>query len=668
MKRIFDIRFSNFGIKTKLISSMVVLTLLAIVATLVPALYLLTEYNNEITTEQVNESMKGLTTTLEDYKENALNFGAVMASNPNVIKAIKNKDADAILNDVAPLLKKAKIDFATITDETGKVIVRTHETTKGDSVVKQDNVKNALKGNAFSAIESGTAVKFSARAGTPVKDEQGKIVGVISAGYYISNDTVVDKVKESFGTDVTLFLGDTRVATTIMKDGQRVLNTKLNEKIAAKVLNEGQNYVGKADILGTQYITSYKPLIGPENKPIGALFVGKNMEFVAIAQNKIATIVGGISLVVMLIIVVIATIISNKITNPIRNLVTAMGWVASGDLSKSVEVTAKDEIGALAIGYNTMIEQLKELIDNVNSSAQTLTIASRALMESGEQSAQAVNQVATTISDLARGSEQQRSAVEQTSTVIGQIAEGIQQVAASANHVASMTNKTITTSKEGSKAVESAIFQMNTIEITVVNSAEVVAKLGERSKKISSIVDTISGIAGQTNLLALNAAIEAARAGEQGRGFAVVAEEVRKLAEQSQEAAKNVANLIGEIQSDTSEAVLAMNDGTREVKSGAEVVTSAGKSFNDIAESIMEVADQVAHISSASQQMASGSQQMVSSIDRINKVSTEAACQTKNVSVVIEKQSESMEEIAVSSQELTKMAEDLTNNVNKFKI
>lgn len=668
MKKVFATNFSNFGIKTKLISSMVVLTILAIVATLVPALYLLREYNNEITTEQVSESMKGLTTVLEDYKQNALNFGAIMASNPNVIKAIKNKDADTVLKEVAPLLKKAKIDFATITDETGTVIVRTHEMTKGDSVIKQDNVKNALKGTSFGAIESGTAVKFSARAGTPVKDEQGKIVGVISTGYYISNDTVVDKVKENFGTDVTLFLGDTRVATTIMKDGQRVLNTKLNEKIAAKVLNEGQNYVGKADILGTQYITSYTPLIGPENKPIGILFVGKNMEFVSVAQNKIAMIVGGISLIVMLIIIVIATIISNKITNPIQRLVTAMGWVANGDLSKTIEVTAKDEIGALAVGYNTMIKHLKELIDNVNTSARTLTSASRSLMESGEQSAQSVTQVAATIADLARGAEQQRSAVEQTSTVIGQIAEGIQQVAAGANHVASMTNKTIITSKEGSKAVENAIRQMNTIEITVINSAELVTKLGERSKEISSIVDTISGIAGQTNLLALNAAIEAARAGEQGRGFAVVAEEVRKLAEQSQEASKSVADLIGEIQNDTSQAVLAMNDGTREVKSGAEVVTSAGRSFNDIAESIMTVANQVTQISSASQQMASGSQQMVSSIDRINKVSTEAAGQTKNVSAVIEKQSESMEEIAVSSQELTKMAEDLTNNVNKFKI
>lgn len=145
--------------------------------------------------------------------------------------------------------------------------------------------------------------------------------------------------------------------------------------------------------------------------------------------------------------------------------------------------------------------------------------------------------------------------------------------------------------------------------------------MGERSKEIGQIVDTISGIAGQTNLLALNAAIEAARAGEQGRGFAVVAEEVRKLAEQSQEAAKKIAELIGEIQGDTDKAVIAMNEGTREVKTGAEVVNVAGAAFREIAEMVTQVSGQVKEISAALQQMASGSRQVASSVKKIDELS-----------------------------------------------
>lgn len=121
---------------------------------------------------------------------------------------------------------------------------------------------------------------------------------------------------------------------------------------------------------------------------------------------------------------------------------------------------------------------------------------------------------------------------------------------------------------------------MNTIEKTVITSSDIIAKLGDQSKEIGRIIDAISGIAGQTNLLALNADIEAARAGEQGRGFTVVADEVRKLAEQSRKAAKKIANLINEIQIDTEKAVAAMSEGTREVKTGCEVVDTAGKSFD----------------------------------------------------------------------------------------
>ena len=183
---------------------------------------------------------------------------------------------------------------------------------------------------------------------------------------------------------------------------------------------------------------------------------------------------------------------------------------------------------------------------------------------------------------------------------------------------------------------------MGQIEQTVTRSSSVVAKLGERSKEIGQIVDTISGIAGQTNLLALNAAIEAARAGEQGRGFAVVAEEVRKLAEQSQGAAKQIAGLIGEIRNDTDSAVVAMNEGTKEVRIGTEVVNNAGQSFRDIYTSVSDVTGQVREISAAIEQMAAGSQQIVSSVKEIDVISKDTSAQAQTVSAATEEQSASM--------------------------
>ncbi|MDF2875783.1 MAG: methyl-accepting chemotaxis protein [Sporomusa sp.] len=248
------------------------------------------------------------------------------------------------------------------------------------------------------------------------------------------------------------------------------------------------------------------------------------------------------------------------------------------------------------------------------------------------------------------------------------MAAGIKQIAVSAVGVVGMADKAAAAASGGEKSVATAVTQMDSIEKTVNESARVVTKLGERSKEIGQIVDTISGIAGQTNLLALNAAIEAARAGEQGRGFAVVAEEVRKLAEQSQTAAKQIADLIAEIQGDTDKAVFAMSEGTREVRSGSQIVNTTGESFNEIMALITAVSSEVREISGSIQQMAAGSTQIVSSAKDIEGICKNTAGQTQTVSAATQEQSASMQEIAASSQSLAKLAEGLQGAISRFKL
>lgn len=295
-------------------------------------------------------------------------------------------------------------------------------------------------------------------------------------------------------------------------------------------------------------------------------------------------------------------------------------------------------------------------------------MSSQQLSTGAEQSAQASQQVAMAIMDVSIGAERQLKAVNETSAVVEQMSAGIQQILKNTKRAVETTGNTALSALNGSQAIDKTIQQMISIEKTVTGSADVVMNLGERSREIGQIVDTISGIAEQTNLLALNAAIEAARAGEQGRGFAVVADEVRKLAEQSHEASQQIALLIKGIQQDTQTAVISMNEGTHQVKLGTEVVEIAGQTFIEIKTLVDQVSSQVGEISEEIQQMALGSQRIVSSVTDIYETSQDISKQAQTVSAATEEQSASVEEIASSSQVLATMAGELQQSLKKFNI
>lgn len=389
--------------------------------------------------------------------------------------------------------------------------------------------------------------------------------------------------------------------------------------------------------------------------------------------ERTAAFVTKLIIVVTLLAVILGLVVTWGITriivNPLKAMLNSISKDETGHIKiTKVAIASTDEVGELGAALNDFTEQVRRIIKNVACSAEQLAASSEELTASAEQSAQATNQVAMSISEVAQGTERQVSAVGEATAVIEDMSAGIQQLATNANVVAGTSDKAAAVAHDGGKSVETAIKQMTNIEKTVSSSAQVVAKLGERSKEIGQIVDTISGIAGQTNLLALNAAIEAARAGEQGRGFAVVAEEVRQLAEQSQAAAKQIASLISEIQTDTNKAVVAMNDGTREVKVGTEVVNAAGETFREIVALVNQVSSQVREASAAIQQIASGSRQVVSSVKAVDAISKDIAGQTQTVSAATEEQSASMEEIASSSQNLSNMAQELQAAIDSFRV
>lgn len=418
--------------------------------------------------------------------------------------------------------------------------------------------------------------------------------------------------------------------------------------------SSGENVFGTSSIVNT---TKWMVVATMPEKEMYAPIVAN--------RYKVLMILG----LTVLAVIVITWIFSRRIAGRLSNMVERVTQVANGDLTgKNIEDTSADEIGQLGRALTAMSNQLRTLIQHVMQSVEHVSASSAQLKTGAEQSAQGASQVAESIAEVASGTERQTNAVHKTTVVINRISDQIKQVATDVAYVKTTSDHAADIAKNGNGAIDAAVNQMNTIEEKVVNSAQIVVSLGERSKEVGQIVDTIAGIAGQTNLLALNAAIEAARAGEQGRGFAVVAEEVRKLAEQSQNAAKEIADLISEIQNDTDSAVVAMNEGTSEVKTGTEVVAAAGQAFKEIVAAVEQVSAQVQKISGAIQTVADSSQEIVAAAQEIDIISKETTGQTQTVSAVTEEQSASMEEIAAASNSLAEMAKKLQQAVAKFKV
>ncbi|MGZ4106747.1 MAG: methyl-accepting chemotaxis protein [Tumebacillaceae bacterium] len=364
----------------------------------------------------------------------------------------------------------------------------------------------------------------------------------------------------------------------------------------------------------------------------------------------------------------LVALIIRSITLPLRRMIKASQIITDGDLSQRIEVKSDDELGKLAASFNAMVESMRNVIFEVTDSASQLSSASQELTAGAQQSGAAAEHSTFIIQELADGADQQVRSVEDAKQSVMQMSAGAEQIAASAQSVSMMATQASVVADEGNQAIQKAVQQMNFISTSVNGSAASIIELGDHASHIGEIVETITGIASQTNLLALNAAIEAARAGEHGRGFAVVADEVRKLAEQSSRSAQEIAAYITTIQAGIEKAVKAMQDGTREVSTGIDVVNVAGESFAQIQESVHEVAIQIQGVSAAVQQMSAGTEQVVKSIEEINDVTEQASSAMQNVSASTEEQLASMEEITFSASVLSDLAEQMEHQVKRFKI
>ena len=329
----------------------------------------------------------------------------------------------------------------------------------------------------------------------------------------------------------------------------------------------------------------------------------------------------------------------DQIQASIQKLLEEISVVAEGDLTTHVEVTA-EVTGAIADSFNTMIQELRLIISRVQVT--TLSVSSSA------------GEVQATTEHLASGSEAQAAQIVEASAAIDEMAVSIQQVSGNAATAATVAEQALVNAKTGSASVQKTIESMSGIRQQVQQTAKRMKRLGESSQEIDEIVRLIGDIADRTSILALNASIQAAMAGEAGKGFAVVAEEVERLAERSTEATKKIAGHIKSIQTDTNEAIAAMEETTREVVGGSGLANEAGRKLSEIEQVSTHLAELIQSISLASKQQSRGSESVAKSMNDISNVTQQTAAGAKQA--------------AVSIRHLSELADDLRGSLDRFKL
>ena len=323
----------------------------------------------------------------------------------------------------------------------------------------------------------------------------------------------------------------------------------------------------------------------------------------------------------------------------IQKLLEEVSGVAEGDLSKEAEVTT-DITGAIADSFNYMISELRQLISSVQRTTQEVTSSAR--------------QVQSTAETLADGSLTQSVQIQEASSEIERMSLSIVQVSHTAQSAAAVASNALRNAEEGTRSVNKTIEGMNAIRSQVQETSKRIKRLGESSQEIGEIVQLISDIADRTSILALNASIQAAMAGDAGRGFAVVAEEVERLAERAAESTRKITGIIQSVQSDTGEAITAMEETTREVVSGSRLAVEAGQRLSQIEDVSRQISDLVQQISQVAQQQAVGSETVSRNVTGISSVTQQTA--------------EGARHAVASVRRLTQLATELNDSVSRFRL
>jgi len=391
------------------------------------------------------------------------------------------------------------------------------------------------------------------------------------------------------------------------------------------------------------------------------------------SENAYKTIVAsliGLLAVCVAITLALSFVIIRSIIVPVKKVTTKLKEISqsNGDLTQRIGYESKDEIGQLSCSFDEFMDKLQLIISEVASSAEIISSSSEDLNKATVISTEALEQISNTVVEIAESTSDSASAAEETTASLSDAANFSTATSNASKSTFLNSKKAKVAAIEGSTKMNEIITSITDIATSSKEVSVMINELDKSSEKIGDIIKIITAISEQTNLLALNAAIEAARAGEAGKGFNVVADEIRKLADESNSAASEIAQLIKENQIKSASAVNSVCQVEDKVSIGVSKASEVEKSIQNIIENIQAVASEIEQIDSANSQQEQSTKEIENAIKNIAITSNEIAGGTENISASIEEQLSTMTEMEKSSEKLSEMAKNLKELTSGFQV
>lgn len=531
-----------------------------------------------------------------------------------------------------------------------------------------EEIEEGLKGTA-----AATLAAYDQNTGDYMESSNGDIW---KGSYNISrSESLVDRIKDNTGMDVTFFYGDRRIMTSALdSNGDRILNSPAGERIVEKVLQNGEEYFSSAVSLdGVMNYGYFMPAYqnGSDDEIIGMVFVGTDKENKDAVVNGIIFGIGAAVCVAMILCIGVGLKLATSISHNIKKSISIMGKVAEGDLTVWVDdkmLKRKDEIGDLSRVTVKLKDTLKGILKGISQNSESLLEASRALGNAADTTNGTMNEVQNAVSQVVANSTEQSKNSESTSENMRIMGEHITETSTEVDTL----NQNAASMQKSSKKTADTLAQLCHINEEVERIIGEVKEQTDRTnasiQKINAAMEFITSIAEETNLLSLNASIEAARAGESGRGFAVVADQIKKLAEQSNQSGHEIE--------ETTKAL--MEDSAREMEimqRMQEIITEQSGSMQETRANVSEVLKEIEasmqsilQIRESTGRLAESRGEVMEAVEQLSQIAHDNVDSTQQTYTETQEVLDTFKQVYDSAGQLKKIADELAESMQYFKM